>query len=241
MASMLDWLIPTGMEGDIASPMMNIKEFYDFLTDRHWRYGYVQDEWDAQSAEYGLDRPGPNMGGWYAPPGAPGAHATYHPKDFEDLSEEELENFEAYHSSWVQRGNPLTPESILPRLGGGIGTTAMSGDWGGETPITPGAVKPIELQDLQKLHTGFYSKDYLAPQRQTLEDLFKGKKETISGFGKGISGYGKRRGLMESAGESFRSGIDNLYSTIDKYKGNAMQRIYDIIDEWGQMTSGFGG
>jgi len=228
--SMLDWLVPAGMEGDIRTPMMDLEGFYQMIQDSVSASGGTT---LGMPQEYGYD------------PYQLGFKSTGDWETFDDLMSQDWlshkkAKIEEFHNQYLQNVNPLSPESVLSALGGGLGREYQFGE-GTADPLTPAAVKPMELRDLQQLHTGYYTKDYLAPERQSLEDVYKGKKDIISSFGKGISGYGKRKGLGEAARGSFIRGMENLYSNIDKYKGSAMQRIYDTIDEWSQMTSGYGG
>ena len=229
--SMLDWLIPQGMREDIQSPMMDLEGFYQLLQSNRANLDFKNEipipaQYGYQLIDIGAD----TSGGW---------------EDFDDLMTKDYlsgrkSNLEDLYRQYMQNVNPLSPESVLGSLGGGIGRQYLEGEGTAES-LTPEMVNPLKLKDLQGLHTGAYTKDYLTPQRQALEDSYLGKKDMISSFGSGIAGYGKRKGLEEKARSSFLSGVENIYSNIDQFKSSAMQRIYDAIDEWSGMTSFYGG
>ena len=223
--SMLDWLIPSQLQSDITSPMLNIEDYYERIfapqstgSDEFWEY--------HESPTYSTGSAAPSEEQIRIP--------------YEDLSEGDRERLRQHYEKYKSSINIFSGEDVLSNLGGGIGKAYQSGDWGDEEPLTTSSIQAFKPSDFRPLHTGFYTKDVLEPGREELENIFAGRKGKVSALGGDIARYGARSKFQDIAKETFHGGVKGLYSQIDEFKRSALNKLYGQLDEWKGMVSAYG-
>ena len=146
--------------------------------------------------------------------------------------------------------DPFSAGSIISGLGGGVGETYLGqqgigpgvggpSDIAPDVQLSPEMVNPLKVQDLRKLHTGYWQ-PLIQSQGDVLEKQHTGRMAQAGGVGSGFAGYGRRDVARELAEGSYLKERENIYSGIGERRAGALGDIYGQMESWRDVQDIYG-
>ncbi len=102
---------------------------------------------------------------------------------------------------------------------------------GAESKHDPSMFTAFTPDMFKKLRTEHYQPE-LEEARGSLIDQLIGKQKRAKGVGSGFAGYGGREAAVKGAEESYRGGVEDIYTGIEQKKAQSLQSIYDVLSQY---------
>tara|TARA_R100000152_G_C6768711_1_gene194291 strand:- start:645 stop:1370 length:726 start_codon:yes stop_codon:yes gene_type:complete len=123
----------------------------------------------------------------------------------------------------VQKANIFDPQSLAEGILKARGDEPSSQTGVGLTAFTPKMFK--------RLRTEYYQPE-IEQRRGSLVDRLISKQRMAKSIGTGIAGYGGRSRAQQAVSEQFETGVEDIFSDIQKEKAGALQDIYDVLSQY---------
>ena len=103
----------------------------------------------------------------------------------------------------------------------------------GDTPSPQAGVGLTEFtpEMFKRLRTEYYQPE-IEQRRGSLVDRLISKQRMAKSIGTGIAGYGGRSRAQQAVSEQFETGVEDIFSDIQKEKAGALQDIYDVLSQY---------